>query len=124
MWSVIATECHSEPSQFPGSMQLHQVEDGWLKARGSLFIRPVIREGFPASTNGKEPVSQCRRQKMQVRSLGWEDPLEEGLATHSSVLAWRIPMTDEPGSLWYRGSYMNHYRDKLEGEMPLTFQEA
>ena len=29
---------------------------------------------------------------MQVRSLGWEDPLEEGLATHSSILAWRIPM--------------------------------
>ena len=29
---------------------------------------------------------------MQVRSLGWEDPLEEGIATHSSILAWRIPM--------------------------------
>ena len=33
------------------------------------------------------------------RSLGWEDPLEEGMATHSSVLAWRIPWTEEPGSL-------------------------
>ena len=37
---------------------------------------------------------------MQVRSLGWEDPLEEEMATHSSILAWRIPWTEEPGGLW------------------------
>ena len=36
---------------------------------------------------------------MQVRSLGGEDPLEEGMATHSSILAWRIPWTEEPGGL-------------------------
>ena len=35
----------------------------------------------------------------QVRSLGWEDPLEEGKASHSSILAWRIPWTEEPGKL-------------------------
>ena len=34
---------------------------------------------------------------MRVRSLGWEDPLEEGVASHSSILAWRIPWTEEPG---------------------------
>ena len=34
---------------------------------------------------------------MRVQSLGWEDPLEEGMATHSSVLAWRIPWTEERG---------------------------
>jgi len=34
-----------------------------------------------------------------VQSLGWEDPLEEGTATHSSILAWRIPWTEEPGRL-------------------------
>ena len=33
----------------------------------------------------------------QVRSLGWEDPLKKGMATHSSILAWRIPLTEEPG---------------------------
>ena len=38
-------------------------------------------------------------QKTQVQSLGWEDPLEEGMATHSSILAWRIPWTEEPGGL-------------------------
>ena len=39
----------------------------------------------------------------QVRSLGQEDPLEEGMATHSSVLAWRIPWTEEPGRLQSTG---------------------
>ena len=37
-----------------------------------------------------------------VLSLGWEDPLEEGMATHSSILAWRIPWTEEPGELQSR----------------------
>ena len=37
-------------------------------------------------------------QETQVRSLGWEDPLEEGIATHSNILAWRIPM--DRGSWW------------------------
>ena len=40
---------------------------------------------------------------MQVRSLGWEDPLEEGMAIHSSDLAWRIPWTEEPGGLQLTG---------------------
>ena len=40
-------------------------------------------------------------QEMQARSLGWEDPLEEGMAAHSSILAWRIPWTEEPGGLQF-----------------------
>ena len=36
-------------------------------------------------------------QETQLRSLSWEDPLEEGMATHSSILAWRIVWTEEPG---------------------------
>ena len=42
-------------------------------------------------------------QETLVRFLGWEDPLEEGMATHSSVLAWRIPRTEEPGRLQSMG---------------------
>ena len=38
-----------------------------------------------------------------VRSLVWEDPLEKGIATHSSILAWRIPWTEEPGGLQFMG---------------------
>ena len=43
-------------------------------------------------------------QETWVRSLGWEDPLEKGMATHSSILAWRIPWTGEPGGLQSMGS--------------------
>ena len=42
-------------------------------------------------------------QKTQVRFLGWEDPLEKGMATHSSILAWIIPWTEELGGLQYMG---------------------
>ena len=42
-------------------------------------------------------------QETGVRSLGQEDPLGEGIATHSSILAWRIPRTEEPGRLWSMG---------------------
>jgi len=43
-------------------------------------------------------------QETQVQSLGWEDPLEKELATHSSILAWRIPWTEEPGRLEFMGA--------------------
>ena len=42
-------------------------------------------------------------QKTQIRSLGQEDPLEKGMATHSSILAWEIPWTEEPGGLQSMG---------------------
>ena len=38
-------------------------------------------------------------QETQVQSLGWEDPLEKGMAIHTSILIWRIPWTEEPGGL-------------------------
>ena len=44
------------------------------------------------------------RQETPVRSLGWEDPLEKGVASHSNILAWRIPRTEEPGGLQSMGS--------------------
>ena len=43
-------------------------------------------------------------QETQVQSLGWEDLLEKEMATHSSILAWKIPWTEEPGRLWSMGS--------------------
>ena len=43
-------------------------------------------------------------QETWVGSLGWEDPLEKGMATHSSILAWKIPRTEEPGGLQSMGS--------------------
>ena len=43
-------------------------------------------------------------QEIHVQSLGWEDPLEKGMATYSSILAWEIPWAEEPGGLQSRGS--------------------
>ena len=43
-------------------------------------------------------------QETQVQFLGWEDPLEKGMATHSSILAWKFPWIEEPGSLQSMGS--------------------
>ena len=54
---------------------------------------------FPGGASGKESVCQRRRYEMWVQSLDGEEPLE-GLATHSSILAWRIPWTEEPGRLY------------------------
>ena len=44
-------------------------------------------------------------QETWVQSLGQEDPLEKGMANHSSILAWRIPWTEEPGGLQFMGSH-------------------
>ena len=60
-------------------------------------------KGFPGGASAKEPASHAG-DKTQVRSLGQEDLLEEGLATHSSILAWRIPWTEELGGLQSMGS--------------------
>ena len=48
-------------------------------------------------------------RETQVRSLGQEDPLEKGMATHCSVLAWRIPWTEEPGGLQSMGSLSDQH---------------
>ena len=45
------------------------------------------------------------KQDTWVQSMDWEGPLEEGMATHSSILAWGIPWTDEPGRLQSTGSH-------------------
>ena len=42
-------------------------------------------------------------QEMQVRSLGWEDPLEKEMATHSSIIPWKIPQSEDPGGLQSKG---------------------
>ena len=55
----------------------------------------VINKVFPTGS----VVKNLPAMQIQVQFLGREDPLEEGMATHSSILAWRIPWTEEPGRL-------------------------
>ena len=50
------------------------------------------------------PIGPPVMQETWVQSLGWEDPLKKGTATHSSILAWEIPRTEEPGGLQSMGS--------------------
>ena len=56
--------------------------------------------GLPRGSVVKNLPAVQEPQEMWVRSLGQEDPLEEGMATHSSILAWEIPWTEEPSRLY------------------------
>ena len=69
---------------------------------------PLINLGEPFAKDWASLVAQMVQnppamQETSVRSLGPEDPLEKGMATHSSILAWRIPRTEEPGGLQSTG---------------------
>ena len=68
------------------------------KAFRTMFNKTMvaIRMGFPGGPVVKNPPAM---QEMWVRFLGQEDPLEKEMATHSSILAWKIPWTKEPGGL-------------------------
>ena len=67
------------------------------KPEWTFWPNQYFVQGFPGGSDGK--ASACN-----VGDLGWDDPLEEGMATHSSILAWRIPWTEEPGGLQSIGS--------------------
>ena len=58
----------------------------------------------PFGSAVKNPPAMQEMQEMWVRSLGREDNLEEGMATHSNILTWRIPWTEQPGGLQSMGS--------------------
>ena len=72
----------------------------------------IYSVSFPDGVSGKELACQCRRwlQEMQVQSLGLEEPLEEGMAIHSSILGWRILWTEKPSGLQSMGlQRVRHY---------------
>ena len=84
------------------------------RSRDPSFLAQIRREsvycssslGFPGGASGKEPACQCTRyNETWVQYLGREDPLEEGMAIHSSILAWRSPWTEEPRWLQSTGSH-------------------
>ena len=62
-----------------------------------LLIYPCLSRGSPGASDGKKK-SACNAGDLGS-SLGWEDPLKKGMATHSNILAWRTPWTEEPGRL-------------------------
>ena len=66
----------------------------WAKGREIISGREIL--GFPGGL--------ILMQQIQVQSLDWEGPLDKGMATHCSILAWRIPWIEEPGGLQAMGS--------------------
>ena len=63
-----------------------------------------MRKDFPSGSVVKSQPAIQKLQETEVKSLGGEDPLEEGMASHSSILAWRIPWTEDPGGPQSMGS--------------------
>ena len=96
------TLCNPMVCNPPGSFE-HEIFPGENAGLGCHFLLQRI---FP--TQGSNPgLLRCRqmlyRLSHQVQLLGQEDPLEKGMATHSSILAWRIPWTEETGRLQSMG---------------------
>ena len=79
-----------------------------LVRRKAAFGRdysPDRQHGWNVQDSGGSAVKTLpAMQETQIQSLGWEDPLEKGMATHSSILAWKILRTEEPGGLQSMGS--------------------
>ena len=69
-----------------------------------LVVHFNINRGIPSGSAVKNLPAMQELQKTWVRSLGWEDPLEEEMATHSSIFACKTPRTEEPGRLESMGS--------------------
>ena len=63
-------------------------------------------------------------QETWVQSLGWEDPLEKEMATHSSILAWRIPWTEEPGRLQSMGFQESDTTEQLRTQAQIYAEEC
>ena len=83
------------------------MQETWVRSLG--WEDPWRRIGYPLQYSWVSLVAQLVKnlppiQEVWVRFLGWEDPLEKRVATHFSMLAWRIPWTDEPGGLQSMGS--------------------
>ena len=70
-----------------------------LPSPSGIYIYVQIYMGFPGGSAVKNLPAIPELQETQIQSLSWEDPLEEGMATYSSILAWKIPWTEKPGRL-------------------------
>ena len=76
--------------------------------------------GFPDSSVVKNPPAIQETQESWVRFLGWEDPLEKEMAAHSSILAWKMLWTWEPGGYSPQGSKESDMTERANTHTPLT----
>ena len=98
----------------------------WITRWQQEILKPSAEpsEGFPVGSAGKESSCNAGDTGMHVLSLGWEDPLEYELATHSSTLAWNIPWAVEPGGIQSMGLWGFEHdwenQEPSEGWIPVT----
>ena len=79
--------------------------ESWGKEVPHPYLQPANDPRYPqVAQQERIHLLMQEMQEMQVRSLGQEEPLEKEMAAHSSILAWRIPWTEEPGRLQSMGS--------------------
>ena len=107
-WFLNLNPKKMDPSSRSGREIQMERTDAWTQCgAGEAEMNWKIRFGtcilpsFPGGSMVKHPPV---KQEMTIQSLGWEDPLEKEMATHSSSLAWKIPWTEEPGGLQSKGS--------------------
>ena len=98
---LFATGC-SDPSHAVG-ISFWELVCLWLSHNRQQYMLVLVTQPSPASLVAWMVKNLPATQELQVWSLSWEDPLEKGMATDSSILAWRIPWTEEPGGLWSMG---------------------
>ena len=103
-WCVqTALQCSSEQLQHTNSSQPDTNTSAYCGSRVVLHVLTGTTSRIWASQVALVVKNPPAMQETWVQSLGWEDPLEKGMATHSSILAWRIPWTEEPGGLQSMG---------------------
>ena len=72
-------------------------------------VSSLMTRGFPGGSDGERICLQL--WETHVWSLGQESPLQKGMATHSRILAWRVPWTEEPGGVQSTGSWLSNYHN-------------
>ena len=99
------SQSHNHVRQFNLiSLRIYSERTGSFCVYICIYIFELYLIGFPGGTVEKNPLANARDTEDTVRSLDWEDPLEEEMATHSRILVWEIPWTEEPGGLQSMGS--------------------
>ena len=94
----------STPVFLPGEFHGQRSLAGYIQSQGVAELD--MAEWLSGGTNSKKPACKCRRHRDAGWSLDQEDPVEEGMAAHSSILVWRIPWTEEPGGLQSMGLHI------------------
>ena len=80
------------------------MNEGWMDGYRDRYPTGGLPDGPRGKKKKKHPPAKARDSRDGSSTPGWEDPLEEDKAAHSSILAWRIPWTEKPGGLQSMGS--------------------